>query len=1663
MDPPACVQNAMMTKDKKPFTYTPGGIDLSEVRSPRMQRRIERNANLGGVSDVPRPPPPQNVGPLPPSALAAMRPQTQVQVFPGPPPAPPMQKNIPPPPPPPTCPLPTQKVQTGASEVLERPDMTKIIPENPMSLLRKTGGPTPRKSLVEQMYEAQPPSPERPQPISTPVPPQQQYQPQYQAAQPQYQAPQPQYQAPQPQYQAPQPQYQAPQPQYQAPQPQYQAPQSQFQQRSPESPKPSPYQPPIIERQATVPRQEPPQRNNVVSSNVGTLYIPPLNQQQQKVVSPPTPPERTQPQVQSPGTPTLKEAPRPWQQRNRQQELPAWAKKDEPPAPNMQQRWQPPAAGPAQQPRSPQPPNTYPVQIEVRTVPYQPDEVESIERKPNAVYVTQPVVLQHPGTKIEPPYQGSQPQQYQQQQTRQQVQQHQTRTVETGTRIIPIQIEGRTPPTTPGDRNLNRQLSWGSQPSQSNSFKVIQKFTRTDDEEDEDTPVTQHSARFNQEMPEQVRRMKINDNNGHFRQGSQQNNGGRNVPVEPPYVHPSEQVVPEPKKYMGSNIPSRSFKILQAMTAPAENCANANYNEELPYNVFNPYAYPYYPPPYWSDYYTNFYQSEQSDKNSEKASTKSGRSTPLPMPYPPQQYWHDFYPSNYPQEQSDSTSKMSDRSSKSSKSGRSTPLPPPMPFWGYMPPPRPKAENTLRPQTPKNEEPAYHCPPMYPPYYDPYYYSYYYGYPPMMPPFPYYHQTSENEEFNGYSSMDEMSNYNNSRRSSLRRRNSLDNNNNNNINNSVQTLRQHFEVRSKSATPRITITPTYSQENINVPQENIYNVPPDEAEDSDTEVEGSQPNGLRSIKSVQNINVYDASDTESEETSSEEAETDDIDDESIPHQLSVIYEESERGESRRSFRCSSAASETTTIAEHQSEEEDDDDFLANQNVKYKINLFQESNQGFTVTEKNNAKVFKEESFSLNAIERKSFGGAENRRIFTKAFESFERCEVGQQCFKVSSESSKRLDFEKLENKLFQMNDYCNSNSRVISVNKEESKSFDSFSCSSKNDVESGVTVEEVESEVEDNAEKLCIKEKEENCDKHKEKDEDWWGVIANDKQDNVKVEATECDNNEIKSKSDYVMVKVKDEVVTVKLRNKNVTKKLEIGKEEELFSQPTSTRNSVYDELNEDNQVVSGGTLMRVDSFASQLEALKRNSGLWNLGDILSNKPENIIKEESVDTVDSESEQSEPEQSEPEQSEPEEQRLTNEEYTDDEQTINVAEQSSLCTEPREETANLSEESEIDFWSQIKNDDDDFQPRRRSYYLNEEENDDSNEPINDNTYEEKVDSANSRDSSCSKSPENNKASETESSEDEAEIRNSRSKSLEPQTIKERIEALRNSISNKQQISTPDKEDLNILSVKNKISAIEVPTSKTTSTKSSMKSFDEYSEEEELDSGVISDISRHISDNEEFPELKKMTRYERAATHSRLFKLLQDECEIEEQEEATDKFSKLSVRQVKQSRSKLSLNLNTDNVNEKLVEELVQSLLKSKKAHIFKNMPKEKLYAAAVTILQEGIDTNETPSEEFSSLLSPLRGDTATSTPAQTPQEFYNDNGYKQYYDSWSDAAVDIMPSKAFKLLQDHLGANKLGNIDGFMAKCPRILKLLDENSSDCSLSLNNPESNDVTNT
>ncbi|XP_021947399.1 uncharacterized protein LOC110845309 [Folsomia candida] len=87
--PPAALAGAMM-KDKKPFTYTPGGIDLSEIRSPRMAKRLQMNAAAEGVTSAPKPAggaqqgttPSPSAGPLPPAAMAAMQPQMAFCVFP---------------------------------------------------------------------------------------------------------------------------------------------------------------------------------------------------------------------------------------------------------------------------------------------------------------------------------------------------------------------------------------------------------------------------------------------------------------------------------------------------------------------------------------------------------------------------------------------------------------------------------------------------------------------------------------------------------------------------------------------------------------------------------------------------------------------------------------------------------------------------------------------------------------------------------------------------------------------------------------------------------------------------------------------------------------------------------------------------------------------------------------------------------------------------------------------------------------------------------------------------------------------------------------------------------------------------------------------------------------------------------------------------------------------------------------------------------------------------------------------------------------------------------------------------------------------------------------------------------------------------------------------
>ncbi|XP_011862510.1 PREDICTED: uncharacterized protein LOC105559075 [Vollenhovia emeryi] len=92
-EPPAAIQNAMLTKDKKPFTYTPGmggKLDLSQIRSPRMARRVAKNANDEGIEGPPKSAIEPKLSPAvsPPANL--LIPQVAVPVFPS---------NVPPQPP----------------------------------------------------------------------------------------------------------------------------------------------------------------------------------------------------------------------------------------------------------------------------------------------------------------------------------------------------------------------------------------------------------------------------------------------------------------------------------------------------------------------------------------------------------------------------------------------------------------------------------------------------------------------------------------------------------------------------------------------------------------------------------------------------------------------------------------------------------------------------------------------------------------------------------------------------------------------------------------------------------------------------------------------------------------------------------------------------------------------------------------------------------------------------------------------------------------------------------------------------------------------------------------------------------------------------------------------------------------------------------------------------------------------------------------------------------------------------------------------------------------------------------------------------------------------------------------------------------------------------
>lgn len=151
----------MMTKDKKPFTYTPGGLDLSEIRSPRMARRINRNAQ---TPDMPAPnqPRPMSMGnqPLPPAAMAAMQPQIAVAVLPQGPGGMSQLNHVnsfaPPPPPPPPKSQPTsppvQSVYSPPMQPTPPPPPPKFHrPLSPVRVINRQPSPPPVPNSVPKL------------------------------------------------------------------------------------------------------------------------------------------------------------------------------------------------------------------------------------------------------------------------------------------------------------------------------------------------------------------------------------------------------------------------------------------------------------------------------------------------------------------------------------------------------------------------------------------------------------------------------------------------------------------------------------------------------------------------------------------------------------------------------------------------------------------------------------------------------------------------------------------------------------------------------------------------------------------------------------------------------------------------------------------------------------------------------------------------------------------------------------------------------------------------------------------------------------------------------------------------------------------------------------------------------------------------------------------------------------------------------------------------------------------------------------------------------------------------------------------------------------------------------------------------------------------------
>ncbi|XP_066594774.1 uncharacterized protein [Prorops nasuta] len=529
-EPPAAIQNAMLTKDKKPFTYTPGmggKLDLSQIRSPRMARRVAKNANDEGIEGPPKSAmeaksPNQTT---PPSLF--VQPQVAVPVFPTnvPPPAPPTRAQPPAPvsriPPPPI-------VNRAPATVAERPqepvkNVTKVetkltplmvnaarpaTPESPGTPPQVTLAKAPTPWLQNKKPQGELPewakrapgnkSPSSPdnngsatasiqvQPVQK-SPPWQQQQPQFQ------QSPQTYQQSPQP-YQS-QPIYQqSPQP-YQ-PQPSYQPPQQQLNQKRQQQ----------QERVIPIRIEDRPSVFSVKNEAGHHQFknSPSTHHQQRWGQQSGQGPVQAQPQLVNPSSPHI-------QQSGGGYIIP------------VQVEGQEKRSGPAT------------VQVANSNI-----RNNIADRSPRVI--TQPVTQQEPG-----------PLQSRSFRVLQKITDTDPQNDVDGEQLRKLQL-------TEEDRSLM------------NKFKEqVDGDTYLHQEEDpryRGAAIPSRAFRYLQNMTDSG---EITANAGPRAPNAvnkRQNRNSKSFEETQANLPPSEQQAPEPRKYVGGSIPSRSFRILQAMTAP---------------------------------------------------------------------------------------------------------------------------------------------------------------------------------------------------------------------------------------------------------------------------------------------------------------------------------------------------------------------------------------------------------------------------------------------------------------------------------------------------------------------------------------------------------------------------------------------------------------------------------------------------------------------------------------------------------------------------------------------------------------------------------------------------------------------------------------------------------------------------------------------------------------------------------------------------------------------------------------------------------------------------------------------------------------------------------------------------------------------------------------